>query len=104
MCFKYRKGSLAQSFCCPFIYLLWKCCLIFLCKLWNTGYHNDLLGVGFFQKGDRVFTLKTISGGYAEYTVASADTVFPLSDKLDFKQGAALGIPYFTAFHSLFQK
>ncbi|XP_054836445.1 quinone oxidoreductase [Eublepharis macularius] len=57
-----------------------------------------------FKNGDRVFTLGTISGGYAEYTVASADTVFPLSDKLDFKQGAAVGIPYFTAFHALFQK
>ncbi|XP_077189444.1 quinone oxidoreductase isoform X2 [Paroedura picta] len=57
-----------------------------------------------FKNGDRVFTLGTISGGYAEYTVASVDTVFPLSDQLDFKQGAALGIPYFTAFHALFQK
>ncbi|XP_015269757.1 PREDICTED: quinone oxidoreductase isoform X1 [Gekko japonicus] len=57
-----------------------------------------------FKNGDRVFTLSTISGGYAEYAVASVDTVFPLSDKLDFKQGAALGIPYFTAFHALFQK
>uniref|UniRef100_A0A2D4NBR4 Enoyl reductase (ER) domain-containing protein n=2 Tax=Micrurus spixii TaxID=129469 RepID=A0A2D4NBR4_9SAUR len=57
-----------------------------------------------FKKGDRVFTLGTISGGYAEYTVASINTVFPLSDKLDFKQGAALGIPYFTAFRALFQK
>uniref|UniRef100_A0A8C5SBH7 Enoyl reductase (ER) domain-containing protein n=1 Tax=Laticauda laticaudata TaxID=8630 RepID=A0A8C5SBH7_LATLA len=51
-----------------------------------------------FKKGDRVFTLGTISGGYAEYTVASINTIFPLSDKLDFKQGAAIGIPYFTAF------
>ncbi|XP_015668694.1 quinone oxidoreductase isoform X2 [Protobothrops mucrosquamatus] len=57
-----------------------------------------------FKKGDRVFTLGTISGGYAEYTVASTDTIFPLSDKLDFKQGAAIGIPYFTAFRALFQK
>ncbi|XP_053102331.1 quinone oxidoreductase isoform X2 [Hemicordylus capensis] len=57
-----------------------------------------------FKKGDRVFTLGTISGGYAEYTVASVDTVFSLSDKLDFKQGAAIGIPYFTAYHALFQK
>nr|XP_056701648.1 quinone oxidoreductase [Euleptes europaea] len=57
-----------------------------------------------FKNGDRVFTVGTISGGYAEYTVASVDTVFPLSDELDFKQGAAVGIPYFTAFHALFQK
>ncbi|XP_032073990.1 quinone oxidoreductase isoform X1 [Thamnophis elegans] len=57
-----------------------------------------------FKKGDRVFTMGTISGGYAEYTVASVDKTFPLSDKLDFKQGAAIGIPYFTAFRALFQK
>uniref|UniRef100_A0A8D0E4R1 Crystallin zeta n=1 Tax=Salvator merianae TaxID=96440 RepID=A0A8D0E4R1_SALMN len=57
-----------------------------------------------FKKGDRVFTFSTISGGYAEYTVSSVDTVFPLSDKLDFKQGAAIGIPYFTAYYALFQK
>ncbi|XP_030427966.1 quinone oxidoreductase isoform X3 [Gopherus evgoodei] len=56
------------------------------------------------MKGDRVFTNGTISGGYADYTVAAADTVFPLSDKLDFKQGAAIGIPYFTAYRALFQK
>ncbi|CAI5776926.1 quinone oxidoreductase [Podarcis lilfordi] len=57
-----------------------------------------------FKKGDRVFTLGTISGGYAEYTISSVDTVFSLSDKLDFKQGAAIGIPYFTAYYALFQK
>ncbi|XP_066481557.1 quinone oxidoreductase [Tiliqua scincoides] len=57
-----------------------------------------------FKKGDAVFTLGTSYGGYAEYTVASAHTVFPLPDKLDFKQGAAIGIPYFTAYHALFQK
>ncbi|NXG79018.1 QOR oxidoreductase, partial [Baryphthengus martii] len=57
-----------------------------------------------FQKGDRVFAIETISGGYAEYAVAAANRVFPLSDKLNFKQGAAVGIPYFTAYRALFQK
>ncbi|XP_069718283.1 quinone oxidoreductase-like [Phaenicophaeus curvirostris] len=57
-----------------------------------------------FKKGDRVFTIGTISGGYADYAVAAANKVFPLSDKLDFKQGAAVAIPYFTAYHALFQK
>ncbi|NXP03262.1 QOR oxidoreductase, partial [Thinocorus orbignyianus] len=57
-----------------------------------------------FKKGDRVFTVATISGGYADYAVAAADRVFPLSDKLDFRQGAAIGIPYFTAYRALFQK
>ncbi|NXR82518.1 QOR oxidoreductase, partial [Pycnonotus jocosus] len=57
-----------------------------------------------FKKGDRVFTLETLSGGYAEYAVAAANKVFPLPDKLDFKQGAAIGVPYFTAYRALFQK
>ncbi|XP_062437126.1 quinone oxidoreductase [Rhea pennata] len=57
-----------------------------------------------FKKGDRVFTTETVSGGYADYTVAAANRIFPLSDKLDFKQGAAIGIPYFTAYRALFQK
>ncbi|XP_010172632.1 quinone oxidoreductase isoform X2 [Antrostomus carolinensis] len=57
-----------------------------------------------FKKGDRVFTIGTISGGYADYAVAAANSVFPLSDKLDFRQGAAIGIPYFTAYRALFQR
>ncbi|KAF1658947.1 Quinone oxidoreductase, partial [Aptenodytes patagonicus] len=57
-----------------------------------------------FKKGDRVFTIGTISGGYADYAVAAANRVFPLSDKLDFRQGAAIGIPSFTAYRALFQK
>ncbi|NXF25934.1 QOR oxidoreductase, partial [Rhodinocichla rosea] len=57
-----------------------------------------------FKKGDRVFTLETLSGGYAEYAVAAANRVFPLPGKLDFRQGAAIGVPYFTAYRALFQK
>ncbi|NWI18119.1 QOR oxidoreductase, partial [Crypturellus soui] len=57
-----------------------------------------------FKKGDRVFTTGTLSGGYADFTVAAVNSVFPLSDKLDFKQGAAVGVPYFTAYRALFQK
>ncbi|NXF63166.1 QOR oxidoreductase, partial [Ciccaba nigrolineata] len=57
-----------------------------------------------FKKGDRVFTIDTISGGYADYAVAAANRVFPLPDKLDFRQGAAIGIPYFTAYRALVQK
>ncbi|XP_004480746.3 quinone oxidoreductase [Dasypus novemcinctus] len=54
-----------------------------------------------FKKGDRVFTSSTISGGYAEYAIAEDHTVYTLPEKLDFKQGAAVGIPYFTAFRAL---
>ncbi|NWQ82819.1 QOR oxidoreductase, partial [Columbina picui] len=57
-----------------------------------------------FKKGDRVFTTGTVSGGYAEYALAAADRVFPLPDTLDFGQGAAIGIPYCTAYRALLQK
>ncbi|XP_073709693.1 quinone oxidoreductase [Misgurnus anguillicaudatus] len=61
-------------------------------------------GVRLLRAGDRVFTTGTMTGGYAEYTVASEDTVHKLPDSLDFKQGAAIGIPYFTAYRALFHK
>lgn len=57
--------------------------------------------VSAFKTGDRVFTAGTISGGYAEFAVAADDTVYTLPEKLDFKQGAALGVPYFTAYRAL---
>ncbi|XP_034039195.1 quinone oxidoreductase-like isoform X2 [Thalassophryne amazonica] len=61
-------------------------------------------GVTAFKKGDRVFTTDTETGGYAEFTVSAEDCVHELPDALDFDQGAALGIPYFTAYRALFHK
>lgn len=57
--------------------------------------------VSTFKKGDRVFTTGTLTGGYAEYALAAGHTVYTLPDKVDFKQGAAIGIPYFTAYRAL---
>lgn len=56
------------------------------------------------QAGDRVFATATVSGGYAEFTVAADDCVYPLPKALDFTQGAALGVPYFTAYRALVHK
>ncbi|XP_028282991.1 quinone oxidoreductase [Parambassis ranga] len=61
-------------------------------------------GVTAVQAGDRVFTTATESGGYAEYTVAADDCVHKLPDALDFTMGAAIGIPYFTAYRALLHK
>lgn len=61
-------------------------------------------GVTNVKVGDRVFTKGTITGTYAEYTVANSSCVHGLDDKLDFKQGAALGIPYFTAYRALIHR
>uniref|UniRef100_H3CCB6 Crystallin, zeta (quinone reductase) n=1 Tax=Tetraodon nigroviridis TaxID=99883 RepID=H3CCB6_TETNG len=61
-------------------------------------------GVTAVKAGDRVFTTATVSGGYAEYAVADHDCVYRLPDALDFAQGSAIGVPYFTAYRALVQK
>ncbi|XP_062285414.1 quinone oxidoreductase [Scomber scombrus] len=61
-------------------------------------------GVTAVKAGDRVFTTATETGGYAEYTVATDDSVYKLPDALDFTQGAAIGVPYFTAYRALVHK
>ena len=57
-----------------------------------------------FKVGDRVYTSATVTGTYAEYGVAEASTVHPLPAAISFAQGAALGVPYATAYRALFQK
>ncbi|XP_033838209.1 LOW QUALITY PROTEIN: quinone oxidoreductase [Periophthalmus magnuspinnatus] len=61
-------------------------------------------GVSAIKTGDRVFTTSTVTGGYAEFTVAADDCVYKLPDNLDFSQGAAIGVPYFTAYRALVHK
>lgn len=60
------------------------------------------------QVGDRVFIsafdAKRNTGTYAEKLVVDAKNVYPLHKKLDFNEGAALGIPVFTAYRALVQK
>jgi NADPH2:quinone reductase len=57
-----------------------------------------------FKAGDRVYTSQTITGGYAQLAVAEESRVHPLPAEISFQQGAALGIPYGTAFRALFQR
>ena len=57
-----------------------------------------------FKAGDRVYTSQTITGGYAELTIVEESRVHPLPSEISFQQGAALGIPYGTAFRALFQR
>eukprot|EP00190_Bangiopsis_sp_CCMP1999_P001999 CAMPEP_0198730188 /NCGR_PEP_ID=MMETSP1475-20131203/23270_1 /TAXON_ID= ORGANISM="Unidentified sp., Strain CCMP1999" /NCGR_SAMPLE_ID=MMETSP1475 /ASSEMBLY_ACC=CAM_ASM_001111 /LENGTH=319 /DNA_ID=CAMNT_0044492959 /DNA_START=167 /DNA_END=1126 /DNA_ORIENTATION=+ len=60
-------------------------------------------GVTSFKKGDKVFVCGTEkgSGTYAEYCLSSKDHVRPLSRS--FEAGAAVGIPYRTAYRALNQ-
>ncbi|WP_413698744.1 NADPH:quinone reductase [Psychromonas sp. KJ10-10] len=55
-----------------------------------------------FQVGQRVYCAGTLTGASAEQALANPNQVFPLSDKLSFEQGACLGVPYATAWRSLF--
>lgn len=61
-------------------------------------------GVRSFASGDRVYTSGTVTGAYAELAVCDASRVHPLPENVTFAQGAAVGIPYATAWRALFQK
>jgi NADPH2:quinone reductase len=62
---------------------------------------RDVTTVG---AGDRVYLWGTISGAYAEKTLCEAGQAHPLPDRISFAQGAAIGIPYATAYRALFQR
>jgi NADPH2:quinone reductase len=49
-----------------------------------------------------VYTSGSVSGTYAELALCSREQVHPLAEKVSFAQGAALGVPYGTAYYGLF--
>jgi NADPH:quinone reductase len=59
---------------------------------------------GPFNPGDRVFLSGSLTGTYAEAALCTPDQVHPLAESATFSQGAALGIPYGTAYRGLFQR
>lgn len=61
-------------------------------------------GVKKWQEGDRVYSSGTVSGGYAEYSICLQSQIFALPDKIDFKQGAAIGVPGAAAWRALFTR
>jgi NADPH2:quinone reductase len=61
-------------------------------------------GVAKVRTGDRVYTAKTITGAYAEYALATEAQVNRLPQNVRFDQGAALWVPYGTAYHALHQE
>jgi NADPH2:quinone reductase len=58
-------------------------------------------GVTSVKKGDRVYVSRTISGAYAEKTLADQANVYPLPENVGFDEGAALGVPFGTAYRAL---
>ncbi len=57
-----------------------------------------------FAPGDRVYTSGTLTGAYAEFALCDPLRVHPLPGRTSFPQGAALGVPYVTAWRALFQR
>jgi NADPH2:quinone reductase len=51
--------------------------------------------------GQRVYVCGSNSGSYAEYVTSEASMTFPLPEEMTFSQGAAIGVPYFTAYRAL---
>lgn len=61
-------------------------------------------GVAAFKAGDRVYTFGTITGAYAQLALCEAAQVHPLPSNVTFQQGAAVGVPYGTAWRALFMR
>ena len=57
-----------------------------------------------FTPGDRVYTSGSLTGTYAEKTRCLTAHVHRLPATTSFAQGAALGVPYATAYHALFHR
>jgi NADPH2:quinone reductase len=56
------------------------------------------------KDGSRVYTSGSLSGVYAEKALCQEADVHPLPEKVSFSQGAAINIPYATAYRGLFQR
>jgi NADPH2:quinone reductase len=59
------------------------------------------------SRGDRVYLTGTSAGAcgaYAELAVCELAQVYPLPGSVSFEQGAAVGVPYATAYRALFQR
>jgi NADPH2:quinone reductase len=54
--------------------------------------------------GDRVYLAGSLTGTYAEKALCDEQTVFPLPAHVSFAQGAAMHVPYVTAFRALFNR
>ena len=59
-------------------------------------------GVTSLRPQQRVYTAGSLSGTYAELALCEEAQVHPLPEKISFAQGAAIGVPYGTAYYALF--
>ena len=61
-------------------------------------------GVTAVKPGDRVYVGGTVTGAYAELSLCEQAQVHPLPAAASFAQGAAVNVPYATAYHALFNR
>ncbi|HXJ16749.1 MAG TPA: NADPH:quinone reductase [Candidatus Polarisedimenticolia bacterium] len=61
-------------------------------------------GAARFAVGDRVYLAGSLSGTYAEQALCEERLVFPLPANVSFSQGAAMHVPYATAYRALFHR
>jgi NADPH2:quinone reductase len=61
-------------------------------------------GVTAVKPGDRVYVGGTVSGAYAELSLCEQGQVHPLPANASFAQGAAMNVPYATAYHALLNR
>ncbi len=61
-------------------------------------------GVTAWEPGDRVYISASVSGTYAEKALCALTAVHPLPSEISFEQGAALGVPYATAYRALYYR
>ncbi len=61
-------------------------------------------GVSAFKKGDRVYIAGSLTGTYAEKSLSKAAQLHRLSEHVSFEQGAAVGVPYATAYRGVVHK
>lgn len=54
--------------------------------------------------GERVYITGSVTGAYADHALCKSSEVHPLPQRLSFDQGAAVGVPYATAYRALFQR
>jgi NADPH2:quinone reductase len=61
-------------------------------------------GVARVGVGDRVYVAGTLTGAYAEQALCNESQVHPLPSHVSYSQGAAINVPYATAYRALFHR
>jgi NADPH:quinone reductase len=61
-------------------------------------------GVKRVRAGDRVYVAGTLTGAYAEQALCKEGQVHPLPERVAFSQGAAVNVPYATAYRALYNR